>query len=55
MVAGLRTFCSSREPQGVAVVTGDLLQDGEAARVGDGAGDGLHLVVRKMFSRFRHG
>jgi hypothetical protein len=31
------------------------LQDGEAPRVGNSAGDGLHLVVRKMFPRLRHG
>ena len=38
-----------------SVLAGDLLQDGEAAGVGNSAGDDLHLVVRKMFSRLRHG
>jgi hypothetical protein len=31
-----------------------LLKDGEAAGVGESAGDGLHLVVGEMFSS-RHG
>jgi len=36
-------------------VAGDLLEDGEAAGVGESAGDGLHLVVGEMFSGLPHG
>jgi hypothetical protein len=30
------------------------MEDGEAARVGERAGNGLHLIVGEMFSRPRH-
>ena len=46
-------LCGERSAGG-PVLASDLLQDGEAAGVGDSAGDGLHLVVGKMFSRLRH-
>jgi hypothetical protein len=37
-----------------AVAAGDLLEDGEAARVGEGAGDGLHPIVGESRCAFRH-